>query len=147
MSTMRENKKRVNIYLPMDLYSRCTQLDQSLTELIAEGLELVLNQDEMKNEAKIKDLQEHTKIRDKSEIRDNQIETIKPEINQEMKELHQEIVTNLKENIKELYKQLQTKDEQIKNLNETLQNQVLNIHTLANTKLLPPAKKWYEFWK
>src|SRR5665647_2010605 len=143
MSTMRDNQKRVNIYLPMDLYSRCTQLDQSLTELIIEGLELVLRQDEIKNETKINDLQEHTKIKDKSEI----IETIKPEINQEMKELHQEIVNNLKENIKELYKQLQTKDEQIKNLNETLQNQVLNIHTLANTKLLPPAKKWYEFWK
>ena len=140
---MRDNQKRVNIYLPMDLYSRCTQLDQSLTELIIEGLELVLRQDEIKNETKINDLQEHTKIKDKSEI----IETIKPEINQEMKELHQEIVNNLKENIKELYKQLQTKDEQIKNLNETLQNQVLNIHTLANTKLLPPAKKWYEFWK
>jgi methyl-accepting chemotaxis protein len=140
---MRENQKRVNIYLPMDLYSRCTQSDQSLTELIIEGLELVLNQGEIKNEAKINDLKEHTKIKDKSEI----IETIKPEINQEMKELHQEIVNNLKENLKELYKQLQTKDEQIKNLNETLQNQVLNIHTLANTKLLPPAKKWYEFWK
>ena len=47
--------------------------------------------------------------------------------------------------------QLKTKDMQIEKLNETLQNQVLNIHSLVqeNTKLLPEKttkKPWWLFW-
>ena len=67
-------------------------------------------------------------------------------------ENHNEITSNLKEQIVLLVDQLKTKDVQIEKLNETLQNQVLNIHSLVqeNTKLLPEnkeKKRWWEFWK
>jgi hypothetical protein len=63
-----------------------------------------------------------------------------------------EITSNLKDQVNLLVDQMRIKDSQIEKLNDTLQNQVLNIHSLVqeNTKLLPESKerkKWWAFWR
>jgi hypothetical protein len=63
-----------------------------------------------------------------------------------------EITSNLKEQVNLLVDQMRIKDSQIEKLNDTLQNQVLNIHSLVkeNQKLLPEnreKKRWWEFWR
>ena len=49
---MSGNKKNVNVYHPNDLYTRCTQSDQSLTEAIIKVIELVLTPQEAANNSK-----------------------------------------------------------------------------------------------
>ncbi len=163
---MRENKKRVNLYLPIDLYVRCTQSGQSLTEAIIKGLELVLAPQEAVNntndksdileiqEARINELQEQIKVKD------NQIDI------KDTAELQQARIDDLKTQIQALYnqinikdEQLHTKDEQIEKLNENMHKQAVHIQSLIqensrlNIKLLPESteakelkKPWWRFW-
>jgi|SRR5271157_2940254 len=160
---MRENQKRINVYIPIDLYVRCTQSGHSLTEAIIKGLELVLTPQEVANntedksdllelqEARIKELQEQIKIKENQiNIKDND-------------ELRQARIDDLKIQVQALYgqmsikdEQLHTKDEQIEKLNENMHKQAVHIQSLIqensrlNTKLLPEETRkknpWWKFW-
>jgi hypothetical protein len=160
---MRENQKRINVYIPLDLYVRCTQSGHSLTEAIIKGLELVLTPQKAVNntedksdllelqDAKIRELQEQIKVKENQiNIKDND-------------ELQQARIDDLKIQIQALYgqmsikdEQLHTKDEQIEKLNENMHKQAVHIQSLIqensrlNIKLLPDnaekSKPWWRFW-
>jgi DNA repair exonuclease SbcCD ATPase subunit len=160
---MRENQKRVNVYIPTDLYVLCTQSGYSLTEAIIKGLELVLTPQEAANNTKDKsdllELQE-ARIRELQEqinVKENQID------GKENNELQQARIDDLKIQIQALYgqmsikdEQLHTKDEQIEKLNENMHKQAVHIQSLIqensrlNIKLLPDntekSKPWWRFW-
>src|SRR5208337_775982 len=140
---MRENQKRINVYIPIDLYVRCTQSGHSLTEAIIKGLELVLTQqeeaDNTKDKSDILELQE-AKIRELQEqikIKENQIDATDND------KLQQARIDDLKIQIQALYGQMSIKDEQIEKLNENMHKQAVHIQSLIqensrlNTKLLP----------
>ena len=155
---MRENQKRISLYLPLDLYTRCTQSGQSMTEAIISGLELVLNpkvenievSQELKEHIKVKDSQVEVKpeilelqearikeLQEQIKVKDSQIEA-KPEINE-----YQEA------RIKDLQEQIKVKDNQIERLTAAMQAQAVHVQTVLTQKSIeaPKTKKWYEFWK
>jgi hypothetical protein len=160
---MRENQKRINVYIPIELYVRCTQSSHSLTEAIIKGLELVLTPQEAATstkdksdllelqDARIRELQEQIKVKE------NQIHIKGND------ELQQDRIDDLKIQIQALYgqmsikdEQLHTKDEQIEKLNENMHKQAVHIQSLIqensrlNIKLLPEEiekkKPWWRFW-
>jgi chromosome segregation ATPase len=153
-------KIQISARISKELYDRCIQKYDNITNAINTGLKLSLEEcriNEIQNENKcmtdeismyesIKELQEKIRIK---EIEISTKEKL-TETNQEMKELHQEMVNNLKENINSLNEQIKKKDNQIEDLNKTLFTQASDIYNLTvNTKLLPESKikRWWEFWK
>jgi hypothetical protein len=139
---MQPERIHVGARIPKELYNKCVQDYGNITDAINVGLELLFKQSENKieneckttensNEQLIRELREQIKIKDES---------------------HKEITNNLKDQVNLLVDQMRIKDSQIEKLNDTLQNQVLNIHSLVqeNTKLLPEntesKKPWYKFW-
>ena len=119
----------VGARIPKELYNKCVQNYGNITDAINAGLESLFKQSENKtengckttensNEQWIQELREQIRIKDES---------------------HMEITSNMKEQVNILVDQMRIKDSQIEKLNDTLQNQVLNIHSLVqeNTKLLP----------
>jgi len=132
----------VGARIPKELYNKCVQDYGNITDAINAGLESLFKQSENKtengckttensNEQWIRELRKQIRIKDES---------------------HMEITSNLKEQVNLLVDQMRIKDSQIEKLNDTLQNQVLNIHSLVqeNTKLLPEntgtKKPWWRFW-
>src|SRR5665647_1065974 len=136
----------VGARIPKELYNKCVQDYGNITDAINAGLELLFKQSENKIENECKTIENECKttensneqwIREQIRIKD---------------ESHKEITNNLKEQVNLLVDQMKIKDSQIEKLNDTLQNQVLNIHSLVqeNTKLLPEntgtKKPWWRFW-
>ena len=136
----------VGARIPKELYNKCVQDYGNITDAINAGLELLFKQSENKTENECKTTDNGCKttensneqwIREQIRIKD---------------ESHMEITINLKEQVNLLVDQMKIKDSQIEKLNDTLQNQVLNIHSLVqeNTKLLPEttekSKPWWKFW-
>jgi len=132
----------VGARITKELYNKCVQDYGNITDAINAGLESLFKQSENKtengckttensNEQWIRELRKQIRIKDES---------------------HMEITSNLKEQVNLLVDQMRIKDSQIEKLNDTLQNQVLNIHSLVqeNTKLLPEntgtKKPWWRFW-
>ena len=125
---MTENKKRINVAIPIELYSKVTESEFGLTEGIIKGLELLLDPKEENNN----------------------------EISQDVLNLQESRINELKDQIQALYNQLHTKDDQIKDQNENMHKQAVHIQSLIqensrlNTKLLPETteskKPWYKFW-
>ena len=123
----------VGARIPKELYNKCVQDYGNITDAINAGLESLFKQSENKTENECKTTDNGCKttensneqwIREQIRIKD---------------ESHMEITSNLKEQVNLLVDQMRIKDSQIEKLNDTLQNQVLNIHSLVqeNTKLLP----------
>ena len=141
---MRENQKRVNVYIPIDLYVLCTRSDKSLTEAIIQGLELVLAPEEPKTntsvnqeilelqEIRIEELQGQIKVKDnQQEIRVRELqEQIKIKDNQQeirVRELQEQI--KVKDNqqeirVRELQEQIKVKDNQQEIRVRELQEQI-----------------------
>ena len=132
----------VGARITKELYNKCVQDYGNITDAINAGLESLFKQSENKtengckttensNEQWIRELRKQIRIKDES---------------------HMEITSNLKEQVNLLVDQMRIKDSKIEKLNDTLQNQVLNIHSLVqeNTKLLPEntgtKKPWWLFW-
>jgi len=130
---MTDEKKRVNAYIPIELYTRVTQeCEYNITEAITKGLELLL---------------------DKTE----------PNTKESLNSSNPELLTSLKDRIGSLEEQLKTKDKQLENkdiqieklnsntqqLNENIKLQALNIQNLLTQKQLEASgskKPWWQFW-
>jgi paraquat-inducible protein B len=115
----------VGARIPKELYNKCVQDYGNITDAINAGLESLFKQSENKTENECKTTDNGCKttensneqwIREQIRIKD---------------ESHMEITSNLKEQVNLLVDQMRIKDSQIEKLNDTLQNQVLNIHSLG----------------
>ena len=125
---MTENKKRINVAIPIELYSKVTESEFGLTEGIIKGLELLLDPKEENNN----------------------------EISPDVLNLQESRINELKDQIQALYNQLSIKDDQIKDQNENMHKQAVHIQSLIqensrlNIKLLPEVtetkKPWWKFW-
>ena len=175
--TSTSNKKRVNAYIANELYEKMVLSGESQTVIITKGIELyfaenrsqtgsavdnksdnnndiAVNQEILDLQASIKELQEHIGLDQANDLHriedgnENQIVSILKVQIAELKEEIKEMKSDQKEQVILFVDQMKIKDTQIENLNNTLQNQVLNIHTLVNTKLLAENNKkpWYKFW-
>jgi len=136
----------VGARIPKELYNKCVQDYGNITDAINAGLELLFKQSENKTENECKTNENKCKTNENSNE-----QWIREQIRIK-DESHMEITINLKEQVNLLVDQMKIKDSQIEKLNDTLQNQVLNIHSLVqeNTKLLPEttekSKPWWKFW-
>ena len=142
-------KKRINAVIPEDLYIKVMG-SYGITEAVVKGLELLMNEDK---------LHEQTKENYETQIEElqDQIRNV-PDDSQRITDLKEQI-KNLQLNhdneINLLVDQLKSKDIQIKSINETLQQQIINVHSIIqennklsnNIKLLTDGKKkWWKFW-
>jgi hypothetical protein len=141
---MREGQKRINVYLPENLYSRVLKSEYNLTEAIVKGLTDLLEASEEgfektvdtntpedsnpPNSELVKSLQNHiTSLENQLKVKDKQFD----------------------EQLKAKDRQIENRDAEIANLTETIQKQVVNIYNLSNQKAIeaPGAKKpWWRFW-
>jgi chromosome segregation ATPase len=162
---MAENKKRLNIAIPMELYIKVTE-KSGITEAIIKGLELVLEPQKLEHDisqtngsstdflkSRIKDLQEQLTDKDRQhEARTNDLqEHIKVNDVHQQKRIDdlKNQIQNLQDQLKIKDEQLRSKDNQIEKVNEIVKGQVANIFNLTNIKLLPSEskKRWWEIWK
>lgn len=120
MCNMTENRKRINVYIPMEMYVQITHSDKSLTESIVEGLGLILTQ---------------------------RTEHVEPD-HKQILNLQEARITDLQEQLKVKDEQLRVKDTQIEKLSENMQAQAVHIQTLIGQKAIeaPFSKKWWKFW-
>src|SRR5450759_383584 len=125
VNSMPPERIHVGARIPKELYNKCVQDYGNITDAINAGLESLFKQSENKTENECKTTDNGCKttensneqwIREKIRIKD---------------ESHMEITSNLKEQVNLLVDQMRIKDSQIEKLNDTLQNQVLNIHSLG----------------
>ena len=151
---MTEDKKRINVYIPTQLYVKATQPGESLTDAITHSLELYFKNNSLDLENKPDEYIRETGVGADTlqELRIKELQTNHQERIQDFKEQIDKLHETHTNQVNILADQLKIKDTQIEKLNETLQNQVLNIHSLVqeNTKLLPEnkeRKRWWEFWR
>lgn len=133
---MSENKKRINVYIPKEMYIKIDKSEYSLTDAIIKGLDLLFtsskeydenenNQDILQLQARIKDLQNDngTLIKELEELKNKE-----PENNN--------ILQLQKSKITELQDQIKVKDDQIKvndgNQNNRIGDLKNNIYLLDN---------------
>jgi len=163
-------KKSVTVRIPNELYDMCNKNYDSISNAVIAGLELLfvtncnkdvitiseLNSQIEEKEQIIKDLQINNEnlLKEISDLRlrepDNkEIHQLQFRI-QDLQENQQARIADLKETINSLNEQINKKDNQIEDLNQTLIAQASNIYNLTqNPKLLPEnkVKKWWEFWR
>jgi paraquat-inducible protein B len=149
VNSMLPKRIHVGARIPKELYNKCVQDYGNITDAINAGLELLFKQSENKTENECKTIENECKTTENSN--EQWIQELREQIRIK-DESHKEITSNLKEQVNLLVDQMKIKDSQIEKLNDTLQNQVLNIHSLVqeNTKLLPEnreKKRWWEFWR
>jgi flagellar capping protein FliD len=154
---MRDNQKRLNVYVPEDLYTQIVQPGRTVTEVVIQALEAFLTDapgqsqtesNELKaiQEARIQELQNH------NELLKKELEIIlgsDKNTSSEEGKSNEELVMSLNRRIESLEDQLKTKDNQIGKLTENMQAQSVHIQTLINQKAIeaPGAKKpWWRFW-
>lgn len=134
-----EKKRRINVTISVELYSKVEKSEYGLTEAVTRGLELLVDPATRENiEPQVTTQEAAPNNYVLQEIRI-----------QEIQNSNKEIVSNLKNEIDALYKQLDKKDVQIEKLNDTLQNQTINIHSLMQEKKLlseNTKKPWWQFW-
>jgi len=144
---MRDNQKRLNVYIPEDLYTRVAQSGRTVTEVVIQALESFLD----RNSAG----QQHAENTEFREVQEARIKELHEQI-KVTDEHQQNRINDLKAQIQALYDQLHTKDDQITQLNEVTQKQAVHIQSLIqensklNTKLLPENTKinrpWWKLW-
>lgn len=142
---MRDNQKRLNVYIPEDLYTRVAQSGRTVTEVVIQALESVLD----RNSAG----QQHVENTEFREVQEARIKELHDQI-KVTDEHQQNRINDLKAQIQALYDQLHTKDDQISQLNEVTQKQAVHIQSLIqensklNMKFLPEnTEKKKPFWK
>jgi len=129
--TMPENKKRVNAFIPLELYSQIIQSDESYTDCITKALNLYFNGPKPElQESKIKDLenQNETLIRELEDFkkRGSEDKNILQEKESEIKDLE-----NQNENLKRKLEDSKKKEPENKDL---LQEKELRIKELESHK-------------
>jgi chromosome segregation ATPase len=144
---MRDNQKRLNVYIPEDLYTRVAQSGRTVTEVVIQALESFLD----RNSAG----QQHAENTEFREVQEARIKELHEQI-KVTDEHQQNRINDLKTQIQSLNEQMHTKDDQISQLNEVTQKQAVHIQSLIqensklNTKLLPENiennKPWWKFW-
>lgn len=142
---MRDNQKRLNVYIPEDLYTRVAQSGRTVTEVVIQALESFLD----RNSAG----QQHVENTEFREVQEARIKELHDQI-KVTDEHQQNRINDLKAQIQALYDQLHTKDDQISQLNEVTQKQAVHIQSLIqennklNMKFLPEnTEKKKPFWK
>jgi uncharacterized protein (DUF3084 family) len=130
---MTENKKRINVYIPMETYVKVTQSGESLTEAIINSLDLYLSGN-------------------KPEIESNQASSSEAEVSlsQEILNLQEARFEDLRLQIQTLNRQLVIKDDQIHKKDEQIEKQAFHIQTLLTQKAIevPGTKKpWWQIWR
>ena len=131
---MRQDKVSVGVRLPLELFNKCKQDYGNMTNAINTALELMYNKDA--NEVLTNCQTNANNIL--TNANDNRLIDEK---NIRIEELNSQVIF--------LKEQLGSKDKQIENLTESMNNQTINIHNLLTQKALqePKIKKWFEFWK
>ena len=167
---MAENKKRLNIAIPMELYTKVTDRGHGITEAIVEGLKLFLDPPTEQYESTIKELQvynetlvkelesfknpeilqtQNIRVQDLQEQQEARIKDLQ-EQNKVKDQLQEARIADLKEQIQTLNEQIKKKDSQIEDSNKNLFAQANSLYNLTNTKLLPEntenKKPWWRFW-
>jgi hypothetical protein len=140
---MREGQKRVNVYLPEDLYSCVLNSEYNLTEAIVKGLTNLL-------EDSRGDVQGLTDINTQGDIIPFSSELIQSLQNHIISLENQLKVKDRQfdEQLKAKDQQIGNRDAEIANLTETIQKQVVNIYNLSNQKAIEaPGEKKKPFWK
>jgi alanyl-tRNA synthetase len=152
---MTEKKQRINVSIPVELYSKISDSEYGLTEAIIKGLELILSP-EIKTKPELLEQQE-LKIKELQE----KIEKLKLlEIKPEILELQETRIKELQNQIKANDNNQQARLEEMQDHNETLKkeledlkqihtNYMLQMQTVINQRAIeaPGAKKpWWQFW-
>lgn len=141
---MREGQKRINIYLPEDLYSRVLNSEYNLTEAIIKGLTDLL-------ETPGEDFERNTDTNTQGDSNPLNSELLKS-LQNHIASLESQLKVKDKqfdEQLKAKDKQIENRDNEIANLTETIQKQVVNIYNLSNQKAIEAPgekKKWWKFW-
>jgi predicted RNase H-like nuclease (RuvC/YqgF family) len=157
----KENSKRINVRIPIELYSRIVQ-SYGITEAVVQGLERLLKGEEPNTQDKKKELNDGllhaleariASLEDQLKIKDSQLDISNSKTEDRVRSLEEQLkvkdsnyqdrITDLKEEITVLRKQLDKKDDTIKNLTTITESQ------LKGYKLIeaPGAKKpWWRFW-
>ncbi|MDP4226879.1 MAG: hypothetical protein Q8910_10920 [Bacteroidota bacterium] len=109
---MREGQRRINVYIPDDLYSRVLNSEYNLTEAIIKGLTDLLEPD-------------REGIEDKSDTNTQE----------DQNSLNNKLIQSLENHIKSLESQIMVKDEQ-------LRTQAVHLQTVLTQKYItPPSNK------
>ena len=121
---MPENRKRLNIAIPMDLYTRITADGRAITVVIIEALELLAGEKE---------------------------ETVNPDYAQKEERINSllERIGDLQAYVDTLKQELEKASNDKEDLKETHKNYMIQMQTLINQKAIeaPGAKKkWGQFW-
>jgi hypothetical protein len=154
---MRENQKRVSLYLPIDLYTRCTQSDKPLTELVINGLELILcgkdgNPEILNLQAMVEELQENEinlqssikELKEQIKVNDDVLITSNDEVDKDILKLQSRII-ELQEHIKLKDYQLELKNNdedkeslitELKSHNETLKRELQDLKQIHTNYML-----------
>lgn len=142
---MAEEKKRINAFVPADLYEQVMSKGYTtITEAIIKGFERLLDN-------------EHGTSKDNvQKLNSGLVASLKERIESLEEQLrvkdgnYRERIQDLKEQLKVKDQQLEKKDTQIENLTNTMQSQAINIHDMLNQRVIesPDTKnKWWKFWK
>jgi peptidoglycan hydrolase CwlO-like protein len=145
---MVDDKIKVCARVPSNIYDICLQRYDNITNAINACLELLCRQ-ECPTSGWIKNNETLKKELENKEPDNKEILQLQFRI-QDLQENQQARIADLKEQIQALNEQINKKDNQIEELNQTLMAQASNIYNLTqNTKLLPAekSKKWWMFWK
>ena len=143
---MAEEKKRINAFVPADLYEQVMSKDYAtITEAIIKGFEGLLDNEQGTSKGNVQKFNSGlvASLQERIESLEEQLRV--------KDDNYQERVQDLKEQLKVKDQQLEKKDTQIENLTNTMQSQAINIHDMLNQRVIesPDAKKkkWWEFWK
>ena len=135
---MSEVKKRINVYIPGELYVKVAQSDYTLTDAVVKGLEILLEppRDEFKEG------QKETIGLDVLRAKESHIQALEAQL-KDKDSSYQDRITDLKEEITLIHDQLKEKDSQIKNLATITESQARSVKLIE----APGANKpWWKFW-
>jgi len=138
----KETSKRINVRIPIELYSRVVR-SYGITEAVVQGLEKLLDGTEQNPQDTSKETDAGLVIN----MRD-WIESLEEQL--KVKDSQLEIIdSRMEDRIKNLEEQLRVKDSQLENKDSQLEKQAVHIQTLISQKAIeaPGAKMaWYKFW-
>jgi predicted RNase H-like nuclease (RuvC/YqgF family) len=167
---MQQSKKSVTARIPQELYDKCNQYYENMTDAVIAGLELLCNTNCNTDviaigESKAQIEERDTKIKELQEFNDSLIKEIKnykepknilelqntrfQDLQEQTKvkdQLQEARIADLKEQIQTLNEQIKKKDSQIDDSNKNVFAQANSLYNLTKeNKLLPGEKK--SFWK
>lgn len=169
---MQQSKKSVTARVPQDLYDKCNQHYENMTDAVIAGLELLCNQNcntnviaigEFKaqieerdvkikelqnlNDSLIKEIENHNEPENQKilELQNIRVQDLQERLNVK-DQLQEARIADLKEQIQTLNEQINKKDSQIEDSNKNVFAQANSLYNLTReNKLLPAEKK--SFWQ